>query len=413
MDVIKDTNSWKFECQRDEIAPLYWIDVQKGTEGQPTYALAGGGKGYANGCWTKNIPVKTNNYYEFTTHYFAQNVDDPLRTILSRIVWLDEQGKQITLAEYPETLPDVNPEGWHTIQQIYECPDMAVSARIELVYRWDADGSVHFTNAELKLVQPMATRKVKLATVHYIPTGKSTTKENLGWFVKFAEEAGKKGADMVCLPEGITQVRTGIPYVDVSESVPGPTTITLGRIAKKYRMYIIAGIYERDGDAVYNTAVLIGRDGKIAGKYRKVCLPRREIQRGLTPGESFPVFKTDFGKIGILICWDLVFPESARALALNGAEIIIMPIAGGMMELAVARVIENQVYLVSSSYGHNGMKSAILGLNGKILAEANDTQHVAVEQVELGQQKLWPSSALGDMKSRIVREMPPQKVNTK
>ena len=119
---------------------------------------------------------------------------------------------------------------------------------------------------------------------------------------------GEQKADIVCLPEGITVVNTGQKYMDVSEPVPGPSTRFLGKLAKKYNMYIIAGIYEREGVAVYNTAVLLDRSGVLAGKYRKVCLPREEIERGLTPGDSFPVFDTDFGRIGIMICWDVFFP---------------------------------------------------------------------------------------------------------
>ena len=108
-------------------------------------------------------------------------------------------------------------------------------------------------------------------------------------------------------------------------------------IAKKYNLYIVAGIYEKDGDTVYNTAVLISRTGEYAGKYRKVCLPREEIQGGITPGKSLPVFDTDFGRIGLMICWDVFFPEPARTLAHKGAEVIFLPIWGGNLTLAKAR----------------------------------------------------------------------------
>ena len=83
---------------------------------------------------------------------------------------------------------------------------------------------------------------------------------------------------------------------------------------------------EREGAAIYNTAVLLDRTGKLMGKYRKVYLPREEIQGGLTPGNDFPVFDTDFGKVGMMICWDVEYADPARALALNGAEIILLPI---------------------------------------------------------------------------------------
>ena len=161
---------------------------------------------------------------------------------------------------------------------------------------------------------------------------------------------------------------------------------------------------ERDGDVVYNTAVLIDRKGNLAGKYRKVSLPREEIDGGITPGNSFPVFDTDFGKVGMMICWDVTFPDAAKTLAMNGADVILMPIAGGYLKLAMARALENQVFLVSSTYD---MISAVFDLEGNVIKEATKENPVAVVEVDLNQQKLWPW--IGDLKSRIPREMPTQK----
>ncbi|MBL8235399.1 MAG: carbon-nitrogen hydrolase family protein, partial [Bryobacterales bacterium] len=117
----------------------------------------------------------------------------------------------------------------------------------------------------------------------------------------------------------------------------GPTTESLGKVAKQRKAYIVAGIYEREGGAIYNTAVLIDRAGEVAGKYRKVYLPREEVEGGLTPGAHFPVFSTDFGKLGLMICYDVFFSDPARHLTNQGAEIIAMPIWGGDEDLAKAR----------------------------------------------------------------------------
>jgi len=168
-------------------------------------------------------------------------------------------------------------------------------------------------------------------------------------------------------------------------------------------MYIVAGVLEQDGDVVYNTAVFLDREGNLAGKYRKVCLPREEIEGGVSPGQSFPVFETDFGTVGIMICWDVTFPEPARALAMEGADVIMLPIWGGIETLARARSIENQVYLVSSTYGGD-LQTGIFDLEGKLLGEANPESPVVVVEVDLDQQKLWPW--LGELKNRIQQEMP-------
>ena len=221
------------------------------------------------------------------------------------------------------------------------------------------------------------------------------------------KQAADQKADIVCLPEAITLVGTNLNYVSASEAVPGKSTEYLGNIARQYNLYIVAGLLEKDGNVVYNTAVLIDRKGNLAGKYRKISLPREEIDGGITPGDETPVFDTDFGRIGMMICWDVTFPETARALAKQGAEVIFLPIAGGHLKLAMARALENQIYLVSSSYD---MISAVFDLEGNVVAEATKENRVVVTEVDLNQQKLWPW--IGDLKSRIPREMPTQKAVT-
>jgi len=133
-------------------------------------------------------------------------------------------------------------------------------------------------------------------------------------------------------------------------------------------------------------------------------LPREEIDGGVTPGDALPVFDTDFGRIGMMICWDVTYPEQARTLAKQGAEVIFLPIWGGTLVLAKARAIENQVYLVSSTYD---MISAVFDQEGEVMKEATDSNPVAIVDVDLNKQKLWPW--LGDFKNRIQREMPTQK----
>ncbi len=219
-------------------------------------------------------------------------------------------------------------------------------------------------------------------------------------------DAAGRRADIVCLPEGITVVGNGKTYAEVAEPIPGPSTQFLGKLASKHRMYVVAGLYERAGTTIYNTSVLIDRDGRLTGKYRKVCLPREEIDGGITPGHEYPVFETDFGRVGMMICWDVHFPEVARALAAGGAEVLLMPIWGGNEALARARAIENQIYLVASGYD---FKTAIFDKTGRSLAEAGDGTSVLVSEVDLNQREIWPW--LGDWPARIWREGPPQSEN--
>jgi len=392
---------WKFQTQREEIASLHWVDEEIRFGERATLALSGDGKEYSIGCWCLEKDVVPDSFYEFQTHFQQKDINEPNRSVIARVDWLGKDGKRIHQPEYPRILREKTSRGWNIIQQRYRAPEDAASARLELIFRWDANGTVYFSEATFKEVPQLNPRPVRLATIHYRPQNGSSSMENLQQFAEYIKIASERGADIVCLPEGITLAGTGKTYVECSESVPGQTTDFLGKLAREYNLYIVAGILEREGPVVYNTAVLMDKDGSLAGKYRKVSLPREEYEGGVTPGNSIPVFETEFGRIGIMICWDSEFPEVARMLAWKGAEVIFVPIWGGNLTLVRARAIENQVYLVTSSYG---MQSGVFDLEGNLIAEANDDEAVAVIEVDLNEQKFW--RWLGELKNRIPREIP-------
>lgn len=404
MAYSQGVDDWKFECQRPEIAPKYAVDKNASFQGSPTLSLSGGGKDFAAGHWYKIAKVERGTFYKFRTHFKSSQVDEPQRSILARVLFQDEAGKLVGFREYPATLRDETNNGWRIIEQSYEAPENAHRARLELHYRWDGDGSVHFANTTFEKSTAPEKRMVRLASVHHRPRHSKSSMDNLVAFAKLVDQAGAQKADIVCLPEGVTIVGTQHDYVSASEPIPGPTTKYLGEVARRNKLYIVAGILEKEGDVVYNTAILIDREGQLAGKYRKASLPREEIDGGITPGNSFPVFDTDFGRIGIMICWDVTFPEPAHLLAEQGAEVIFLPIWGGDLTLTKARAIENQVYVVSSTYD---MITAVFDLEGNILKQAKDDKEVVVVDVDLNAQKLWPW--LGDLKNRIPRERPSKK----
>ena len=303
-------------------------------------------------------------------------------------------------AEFPLTGPAADDRS--PLTGTYRAPAGATTAQLELRLRWASRGRVLFEPATLVETSPPAPRVVRIASVNHRPRGTASPRENLGQFARFIDDAAARGADVVCLPEGATVCGTKHTYADVAEAVPGPSTEFLGALARRHRLYVVAGIYERDGATVYNTSVLIGRDGALAGKYRKVCLPREEIDAGITPGGDYPVFDTDFGRVGMMICWDVSYPEVARELARRGAEIIFLPIWGGNETLARARAIENQVYLVASGYD---FRTAVYDKAGEALARSPDASGVIHATVDLNDRMLWPW--LGDWRSRIWREGPP------
>lgn len=392
---------WTFQSQRKEIEPAHWIEENIRHNGNPTLALAADKKFYTNGSWRKSFEVVPEKYYIFVTHFKPENITQLNRTVFAQIIWRAKDGKRVGFIEFPSFKAQETKDGWYVIQQKYEVPKEAVKAQVDLFYRWDKRGKVFFGETTFKETEAIKSRLVRLGTIFHRPSNTTSSENNLNQFGKYITIAGEQNADIVCLPEGITVVETGKSYLEVSETIPGPTTKYLGQLAKKYNMYIVAGIYEKEGSVVYNTAVLLGRDGELRGKYRKVTLPREEIDGGITPGNAFPVFDTDFGKIGMMICWDVYFPEPARMLALQGAEIIFMPIWGGDLTLAKARAIENQIYLVSSSYD---MKTGVFDKTGELLTESTKDNPVAIIEVDLNQRKLFPY--LGEFRNRIQRELP-------
>jgi N-carbamoylputrescine amidase len=163
-------------------------------------------------------------------------------------------------------------------------------------------------------------------------------KENLVKASARIEEAAKKGAQVVCLPELFQSQyfcqREDTQNFELAEAVPGPTTEALSRVAQKSKVVVIAPLFERRAAGVYhNTAAIIDADGKIAGVYRKMHIPDDPAYYEkfyFTPGDlGFRAFNTEAGRIATLICWDQWYPEGARLSALHGAVILFYPTAIG------------------------------------------------------------------------------------
>ena len=411
-------NDWSPRYPREEIAPIFTRTVQG-------HLVISSHTPGVNGHWFKAFPVQGGKSYQFSAYRVAENVESERRSCLVRIEWYGSDGKLVesphkvnpeylggdtdmARPDYPRDRERLN-NGSVLVQDTYIAPAKATHAHVQLHLRWTDTGKVTWSDVAFKEAQTLSPRIVKLAAVHHNLKGdeKNTIKSNRDNIAPLVEKAAQQGADLVVLGELVSCKGVTSIFSEFAEPIPGPTTEFYGSVAKENNCYIVVGLPERDGHEVYNVSVMMGPDGEIAGKYRKVTLPLEEIQQGISPGYEYPVFDTRFGKVGMMICYDVFFPEVARELAVNGAEVIAMPIWGGNPLLAAARCAENGVYLVSSTYtDHNAnwMKTAVWDREGNRLAEANEWGTVVMVEIDLNRPTHW--QGLGDFQSRIQRESP-------
>jgi len=393
---------WSAWSQREATRPLFFTATTPNLGGAGSLGLAGTANSSTHGCWIKNVAgIQPGHWYRFRADYTCDLVPWPRQQVLARLDWRDSKGGRTSQPEYvPEMTPSV--KGWQRAGGLFKAPEEAVAVNLELYLSYCPQGRVWWDDIRLEEVKDPGSRMVRVATVNCYPENTENSTASVEQFCRQVEEAGKKGCDIVCLGEGINMVGIkGNPGYDrIAEPIPGPTTNRLGELARKYHMYIVAALDELEGGTVYNTGVLIDRSGNVAGRYHKVYLPREEIEGGATPGNSYPVFDTDFGRIGIMICWDVQYVDPARALAVQGAEIVFLPIWDGVGTLIRARAIENQVYLVDCIYG--GEPSRIFDPWGNVIAEASDRPGIGVADIDLNAAR--PDPWLGDMHLRFLRE---------
>jgi predicted amidohydrolase len=414
---------WQVNAPRDEIRPRFAFDASGGPQRNGSLTIEADAREGLHGYWTKTFSVKGGQWYQFHVLRKLEGAALPRRSAVVRVIWRNEAGKSVTTEEpmvrdvlktfartaepeYPgDGATDAN--GWTEVAGTYRAPPGATRAIVELHLQWAANARVAWSDVSLAETTAPAERKVRLASVHYRPKGGKSLLENCREFAPLIADAARQHADLVVLPETLTYYKSGKKMADCAEPVPGPSTEYFGTLAREHNLYIVAGLVEREGALVYNVAALIGPDGKLAGKYRKVALPRGEIEAGLQPGSEFPVFETRFGKLGMMVCYDGFFPEVARQLSVRGAEVIAWPVWGCNPLLASARACENHVYLVSSTYedvSSNWMLTAVYDRAGKALTSAEKFGTVVVAEVDLNERTLWPS--LGDFRAELPRHRP-------
>jgi N-carbamoylputrescine amidase len=280
-----------------------------------------------------------------------------------------------------------------------------------------------------------------------IDRGDGNAAANLDRIAERIAEAAKRGARLVLLQE----LHNG-PYFcqhecvdafDLAEPIPGPSTERLGALAREHGVVIVGSLFERRAPGLYhNTAVVLERDGALAGRYRKMHIPDDPgfyEKFYFTPGDlGFEPVDTSVGRLGVLVCWDQWYPEGARMMALAGADLLLYPtaigwdpdddqaekarqrdawiashrghaVANGLPVLSCNRVGHEPSPLGASGIDFWG-SSHVLGPQGEFLAEAGGEPQLLMAEVDLGRsehvRRIWPFlrdrriDAYGDLTKR-------------
>ena len=234
---------------------------------------------------------------------------------------------------------------------------------------------------------------------------------NLQKAIQRVREAGRNGAQVICLPELFrTQYfcqREDPALFDLAETIPGPTTEAIAKAAIEAKAIVVASVFEKRARGLYhNTAVLIGSDGAIKGLYRKMHIPDDPLyyeKYYFTPGDlGFKAFDTEVGRIGTLVCWDQWYPEGARLTALQGAQVLFYPTAIGW------HPAEKEQYSTAQHDAWRTIQRAHAIANGVFVAVVNrvghETGNIRGNEAKGAGLEFWGGSFLADPFGRVLAE---------
>ena len=273
--------------------------------------------------------------------------------------------------------------------RIVKAPEGADRLTLRYTLRWSRAGSAHW---HLPQIDRSEAAEAESAPVRIcVVTGRSedrqgpyrTIEENIDFYLPLCRQTCAEATpDLIVLPEIALQWGLEGSPLDLAVPAPGPETAPFAELARRCGVYLLLGLLERDGDAVHNSAVLIGPDGTIVGKYRKVHLAvGGEMETGILPGDDFPVFDTAIGRVGCNICMDSSAAESSRMIGLNGADFLLLPIMGDhrawhpenhvwdperFKGIMMTRAVDNQLCMVVAVNRARG--TCIIDRTGHVLA---------------------------------------------
>jgi len=255
-------------------------------------------------------------------------------------------------------------------------------------------------------------KKIALIQMSCVPD----TQANLSHAADLVREAARSGANVVCLPELFRAQyfcqREEHALFDTAESIPGPSTDVLSKVAKEEGVVVIASLFERRAAGLYhNTVALLEADGSLAGTYRKMHIPDDPLYYEkfyFTPGDlGFKKFDTSAGPIGALICWDQWYPEAARITALMGAETLFYPTAIGWHPSEKAEFGEAQYSAWQTMQRAHAISNGVfVGAVNRVGHEHGDVLYngVMMKGPEGAGLEFWGGSFIADPFGRVIAQ---------
>lgn len=341
--------------------------------------------------------VRGGQAYRIRAQTEFHNLPNPQDYLVAQVLWDKWDPKQPAPGTQPMNFLLPQRRSADSIE--WECcikaPPDAKSLTVRYLFRWSDRGSSRWTPPTIEAIVLPERKPVKICIVNATrQTSQRIPMRRLSEGLDLPEDVAARvdlwgslisaacaeKPQLIVTPE---LVIAGKGFREGAVTVPGPATRPFEEIARQNRVCLVLGLRQRDDRAVYNSAVVISPEGKVQGVYHKVHLATGEDDSGISPGDRFPVFPTPVGRIGCLICMDTMLSESARMLALGGADIICLPIMGDLRADRLSpgqpifnedrwkavlrtRALDNQVCLVAARNDVQG--SCIIDRKGEILA---------------------------------------------
>jgi len=400
-DDSKPEGGWQRWWPRADQAPGFAVDRKRGAKGVPALVLGGGGRRHVFGGWRYTIPaIKPGNYYLFRVAAEVKGVGDIRRNVLCRVRWT---GRDLSNTVTPEYINSYRRGRGLAVnfEQKFVAPENAQGAVIELLLQWAPEAEVAFSEVAFEVGKAIVPRVVNVATVHWDGAGAGSPGENIAALAALVDKAAAAGADVVLLPETVTAVGSELPPQETAETLPGETFAAFAEKARQHGCCVIYGVHEREGSAIYNSAVIINRDGTLAGKYRKVQVSPEEAATGVAAGDYFKTFDLDFGRVGVLVGHDTAFAESARVELLDGAEMIFVVMRREPRRQLEARALDNGIWVAASGVD---TPSVIIDPAGHVeaIAFGEIGEGVATRKIDLARR--YRRAYVGDWQNQVIHQ---------